>query len=185
MMTHAMSPDTQRDLELEALRTRVANQAASLAEIVTDGFRGFHLGAADYVVELMAPEGQSTGGGALARQHIRLVPRRRGHPVVVVGTVDAVSRVAEVRTFDHVSLLHQVRFGRDLQIHAEEYGNFLAKLNLVFSVARIRRTISFTPPDLIASVRGRASSGQSSLSIMATFVFVLLATAFLVYRAMR
>jgi hypothetical protein len=46
--------------ELEALRTRVANQAASLAETVTEGFDDFHMGAGDYVVELSVPEGPST-----------------------------------------------------------------------------------------------------------------------------
>ena len=68
--------------ELEALRTRVANQAASLAETVSQGFDEFHMGAADYVVDLSVPEGPSTGGGAQARQNIRLVPRRKGYAIV-------------------------------------------------------------------------------------------------------
>src|SRR5687768_6132441 len=78
--------ERERELELEALRTRVANQAASLAETVTEGFDGFHMGAGDYVVELMAPQGQSTNSGRAARQNIRLVPRRRGYAAVVAGT---------------------------------------------------------------------------------------------------
>jgi hypothetical protein len=57
--------------ELGALRTRVAKQAASLAETVVDGFADFHMGAGDYVVELSVPDGPSTGGGKQARQRDR------------------------------------------------------------------------------------------------------------------
>ena len=52
-----------REAELEALRTQVASQAASLAETVTEGFDGFSMGAGAYGVDLSVPEGPSTGGG--------------------------------------------------------------------------------------------------------------------------
>ena len=84
-----------REAELEALRTQVASQAASLAESVTDGFDGFSMGAGAYGVDLSVPEGPSTGGGVQARQHLRLVPRRRGFPIIVAGTVDPGTSTAE------------------------------------------------------------------------------------------
>ncbi len=170
------------ELELEALRTRVANQAASLAETVTDGFAGFHMGAGDYIVELMAPEGQSTRGGAQARQRIRLVPRRKGYSVVVVGTVDPVTSTAEVRTFEHVAILHEMRFGRPLEITAEEYANFLAKLDIVLSIARIRPTRVGPSPDLLLLQRRRSSISLSTVTLL---VVVLILAAFVVYRLMQ
>ena len=112
--------DSRRPPDLDALRTRVANQAVSLSETVTEGFEGFHLGAGDWVVELMAPEGNSTRGGVQARQAIRLVPRRAGFVAVVVGTVDPVRSFAEIRTYEHVAVVHELRFARPLEITLAE-----------------------------------------------------------------
>ena len=81
-----MDAERERERELDALRTQVANQAASLAETVTDGFDGFHMGAGDYCVDLTTPEGPSTGGGTQARQSIRLVPRRKGFATCLLYT---------------------------------------------------------------------------------------------------
>ena len=173
--------ERERELELEALRTRVANQAATLAETVTDGFDGFHMGAGDYIVELMAPEGQSTNSGAQARQNIRLVPRRKGYSVVVAGTVDPVTSTAEVRTFEHVAILHELRFNRPLEITAEEYVDFLAKLDVVLNLARIRGSRVGPPPDLLSRRRGR----RVPPAVIALFIFVVTLAAFVVYRVLR
>jgi hypothetical protein len=181
MMAAVDDQERARELELEALRTRVANQAASLAETVTDGFDGFHMGAGDYIVELLAPEGQSTNSGAQARQNIRLVPRRRGYSVVVAGTVDPVTSTAEVRTFEHVAILHELRFSRPLEITAEEYVDFLAKLDVVLNLARVRGT-RVGPPAHLLSRRRRS---RIPLGAIVLFVFVLTLAAFVVYRVLR
>lgn len=165
--------------ELEALRTQVANQAASLAETVTEGFEDFHMGAGDYVVELSVPEGPSTGGGAQARQHLRLVPRRRGYSVVIAGTVDPVTSTAEMRTFDHVAILHEIRFERPLEINAEEYDQFLRKADVIMNLARIRVTRVPPPPDLLAQRRARR---KISLPVLLLFLVVMLLAAVVVWR---
>lgn len=172
----------ERERELEALRTRVANQAASLAETVTEGFDGFHMGAGDYVVELMAPKEQSTNSGLQARQNIRLVPRRQGYAVVVAGTVDPVTSVAEVRTFEHAAVLHELRFGRPLEITSEEYADFLAKLDVVLNLARVRSVRVGPSTELLAR---RRSQSRISMGALVTFVVVLLLAALVVYRIMR
>ena len=174
--------DSERERELEALRTRVANEAASLADTVTDGFDGFHMGAGDYVVDLMAPEGPSTGGGAQARQSIRLVPRRKGYAVVVAGTVDPVTRSADVRTFDHVAVLHELRFGRPLEIDSDEYAAFLRKLDVVLNLARIRPRQVPPSPELLA---GRKARSRVSLAAIVVFVFVLALAAIVAFRVLR
>lgn len=170
--------------ELEALRTRVANQAASLAETVTEGFDDFHIGAGDHVVELAAPDGPSTGGGVQALQHLRLVPRRKGYAVVVAGSVNPVTRRAELRTFDHVSIIHEVRFGRPLEITVEEWEDFLRKAAVVMNLARVAVFRVEPPPELLARARQRGSR-RVSMPALLVFVVVMLLAAVVVYRVAR
>lgn len=165
--------------ELEALRTRVANQAASLAEAVTDGFDGFHMGAGDYVVELSVPDGPSTGGGAQARQSLRLVPRRKGYSIVVAGTVDPVLSTAEVRTFEHVAILHELRFRKPLEISGEEYESFLKKADIVLNLARIKGRHVGPSPTLLAQ---RGAKKRISIPIQLLFVAVMVLAGIVVYR---
>ncbi len=164
---------------LEDLRTRIANQAASLAEAVTDGFEDFHIGAGDYVVELSVPEGQSTGGGAQARQNLRLVPRRPGYTVVVAGVVDPVASTAELRTHEHVALVHELRYQRPLEITPAEYDAFLGKAQVVLNLARIRGALVPVPPDLLAQKRAKQ---KLSVPMLAVFLMVVLIAAFVVFR---
>jgi hypothetical protein len=164
---------------LEDLRTRIANQAASLAEAVTDGFEDFHIGAGDYVVDLSVPEGPSTGGGALARQNLRLAPRRQGYALVVAGIVDPVSNTAELRTFEHVALLHELRYRQPLEITPDEYQSFLGKAQVVLNLARIRAVLVPVPPDLLAQ---RTAKQKLSVPMLAVFLMVMLLAAFVVFR---
>jgi translation initiation factor IF-2 len=171
-------PVTDRS-ELEALRTRVANHAASLAEAVSEGFEDFHMGAGDYVVELSVPEGPSTGGGAQARQNIRLAPRRKGYPLVIVGTVDPVTSTADIRTFEHVALLHELRFRQPLEISGEEYASFLSKADVVLNLARVRARRVGPPPELVAQQR---ASRRLSIPMLVVFLLVTLLAAAVVFR---
>jgi hypothetical protein len=164
--------------EIDALRTQVANAAASLAESVTAGFEGFHMGAGDYIVELMAPEVQSTRGGAQGRQSIRLVPRRKGFSALVVGSVDPVTRSADVRTFQHVALLHEQRFKRPIEITLEEYAGFLGKLELVLKLAGVRHRYVGPPFELL----GVRPSARIPLPFAVMIVVAVALAALVVYR---
>lgn len=173
---------TERDRsELAELRTRVANAAATLAETVRDGFDDYHLGAGDYVVDLSVPDGPSTGGGRQARQHLRLVPRRKGYATVVTGVVDPVLSTCELRTFEHVAVLHEIRFQRPLEITGDEYADFIAKCDVVMNLARIKVTKVGPTPDLLARKRA-ASSKRISLPALLFFVVVMLLAAAVVYK---
>jgi hypothetical protein len=157
----------------------VANQAASLAETVTEGFEEFHMGAGDYVVELSVPEGPSTGGGAQARQSIRLVPRRKGYSIVVAGTVDPVLSTAELRTYEHVATLHEVRFRQPLEISGEEWDDFLAKADVVLNLARVKATRVGPSAELLAQKKAQK---RISLPMLLVFFVVMLLAAIVVYR---
>lgn len=165
--------------ELEALRTRVANQAASLAEAVTDGFEDFHLGAADYVVELSVPQGPSTGGGVQARQNLQLVPRRRGYPAILIGTVDPVRGTAELRTFEHVAILFELRYRKPLEITGDEYDELLRKADVVLNLARIKATHAPPSTELLAQQRAQR---RTNTPMFVVFVVVMLLAAFVMYR---
>lgn len=169
-----------REAELEALRTRVASQAASLAETVTDGFDGFAMGAGSYGVDLSTPDGPSTGGGVQARQHLRLVPRRKGYPIIVAGTVDPVTSTAEIRTFEHVAILHELRFERPVEITEDEYAEFLRKAAVVMNLARVRAREVGPSPELVAR---RASRKKLSLPVLIVFILVLVSAAVVVFLA--
>ena len=178
-----MGAETERDRQLASLRTQVANQAASLADTVNQGFEGFHMGAANYTVELQAPEGQSTKGGRDARQNVRLLPQRRGYNAVVAGTVDPVTSTAEVRTFEHVAILHEVRYGRPLEINHEEYADFLYKLDVILNLARVRPVRVPPPPDLLTAAA--KSTRKTPVWAYLLFAVVLVAAALVAYRVMR
>jgi hypothetical protein len=180
-------PPPPRKRDLDALRTRVANHAASLAETVTEGFDGYTLGVGAWGVELMAPQGVSTRNGVLARLTIRLVPRKPGYSAVVVGTVDPVRALGEVRTFEHVAIAHELRFGMPLPISAGEYTDFLAKLDVLFNLARVR-TVRVPPhPDRLAehiariTVRPPVVLG-SGMGGRLLFVVALALASFVVFR---
>lgn len=169
-----------REAELEALRTQVASQAASLAETVIEGFEGFSMGAGAYGVDLSVPEGPSTGGGVQARQHLRLVPRRGGFPIIVAGTVDPVTSTAEIRTFEHVAILHELRFDVPVEITANEYGDFLRKAAVVMNLARVRSREVGPSPQLLAQ---RDARKKLSLPVLMVFVLVLVSAAVVVFLA--
>ncbi|CAN5906780.1 hypothetical protein BH11MYX4_BH11MYX4_61030 [soil metagenome] len=157
----------------------MANQAASLAEAVTDGFEDFHMGAADYVVELSVPEGPSTGGGKQARQNLRLVPRRKGYAMIIAGTVDPVLSTAELRTFEHVAILHELRYQKPLEISGEEYDDFLRKADVVLNLARIKGRHVGPPEELVAQIKARK---RVSIPMLLIFVVVMLLAGIVVYR---
>src|ERR1700761_8918926 len=106
--------------EIEALRTRNARKFTSLADEVTECFVDYPLAGGAYVVELLAPEGLSTEGGKHALQHLRLRALKQGKAAIVAGSVNPVEKHAELRTFEHAFLVHQIRFGTTFEISKSE-----------------------------------------------------------------
>lgn len=172
--------------EVDVLRTRVAHAAALLAAAVTEGFEDFHMGAGDYVVELSTPEGPSTGGGAHALQHLRLVPRREGYSPVLAGLVNGVTCVAEVRTHEHVAMQYELRFDRPLEITHQEYAEFLKQCDGVFNLVRV--TIAPVPPtpELVAEMEAKRKATPGRLTTARLVLVALtLATMVAVYMLAR
>jgi hypothetical protein len=108
-------------------RTKVSNAAVALSDM-------FEVHCANLVLQgdvprrpiLSIPEGPSTEGGKLARQHITLEPDGIPAAVVTVGWVDLPSHRASLRTFPCLLEAHRARFGtRPFPLDGVGYEKFL------------------------------------------------------------
>ncbi len=165
--------------DVEALRTRLTQKFVSLADSVTEDFRDFAIGAGAYAVELTAPQGMSTGGGKQALQHLRLRPRRDGYPVLVAGTVNQVERRAELRDYDHIMIMNQVRFRTTVDIGLQEWEQFLRKAEVVLNGAGIQSMRTPPPRELLEQ---RRNMERVSKGALAALMVVLLLAAVVVWR---
>jgi hypothetical protein len=165
--------------DVEALRTRLTRKFTSLAESVTESFRDYAIGGGAWAVELTAPQGMSTGGGKQALQHLRLRPRKPGYSVLVAGTVNQMERRAELRDFDHLAIMHEVRFRHALAITNQEWEQFLRKAEVVLNAAGIQSMRTPPPRDLLEQ---RRSLQRVSRGAIVALVVVLLLASVVVWR---
>ncbi len=110
-------------------RTAFAMQALGLAETFNFVFQAERVkGPVTYRVELAAPDGMSTAGGKQATQHIKLVPEGGG-TTIVAGSANQAESWAELRSFEHLKLLHAQRFkGAEIPLNRVQYNELLEKL---------------------------------------------------------
>lgn len=163
----------------DALRTRLARKFVSLADTMNEAFNGFAIGAGAWGIELTVPAGMSTGGGKQALQHIRLVPRRDGYNVFVAATVNQVDRRADLRDFDHVAIMHEVRHRTALEISPQEWEQFLRKAEVVLNGAGIQSMRTPPPRELLEQ---RRSAQRVSKTAVIALVVVLVLAAVVVWR---
>jgi hypothetical protein len=178
----------EREAELEALRTRNARKFTGndrLADEVTECFEGFFIGGGDYVVELLAPEGLSTGGGKQALQHVRLRPRREGYADIVAGSVNLVEKHAELRTFEHALLVQQLRFKKPLEITPAEWEQLVRRLEDVLRLANLETQRVGPSPDLLRDVRAKKGDQRISPRALALFIVVVVLAAAVLVRVLQ
>jgi hypothetical protein len=157
-----------REASVEKLRTRLARKFTTLADEVTSSFDDLRIGAGSWTVELTAPDGMSTAGGKRVLQHLRLRPTRQGFAVLVGGVVNAVEKTAELRDFAHMQTMYRARFGRDLEIAAAEWEQFLRMAEVVLRRAGIQTSRVAAPKDLVTVSRERAPTAVASRRTLAT-----------------
>jgi hypothetical protein len=136
-------------------------------------------GSVNYTVQMAAPEGESTGGGLAAMQHIALVPEGGG-PSVVIGSANQATGRAELRTYAVVAEAYRNRFkGTAFPTVRWKYDDLLKKLRGVLDGQNLQVTVvdaprrvfldSGVPPVLHPSPRGqqcqRPRSGSTSQSM--------------------
>jgi hypothetical protein len=117
----------------EQQHTAFAGQAIGLADLFRYGFGKKRLdGAVSYTPELSSPDGESTGGGKQALQHVKLVPDSGA--TLVIGTANVVDKSCELRTFRHMDDVHRQRFkGRPFEADQAMYDQLIEELRAFFA----------------------------------------------------
>lgn len=156
----------------EQKRTEIAMAAVDFAGLFNSYFDPVNV--MGYKIQLTAPEGQSTGGGVQARQHITLVDEAGGK-TVVVGACNPADKTAELRTHDHVA----TRFGQHYQgtpfpIPAGEFDGLRQKFAQFFQSQGY--TVS-TAAQKAARAGDAAAKGGSSTGLIIALVVLLLGLA--------
>jgi hypothetical protein len=117
----------------EQQHTAFAGQAIGLADLFRYGFSKKRLeGEVNYTPELSAPEGDSTGGGKQALQHVKLVPDSGA--TLVIGTANVVDKSCELRTYRHMDDVHRQRFkGQPFKADPARYDQLIEDLRAFFA----------------------------------------------------
>jgi hypothetical protein len=136
----------------EVKHTMFAGMAFGLAELFKHSVGKMRLkGDVTYSVELSAPEGESTAGGKQALQHVKLVPDGGG-PTLVIGTANAVEKLAEMRTYKHVDELHRQRFkGAPFDVQMGEYETVVEAARKFFTDYKYTVTVVDAPARAVAA----------------------------------
>jgi hypothetical protein len=117
----------------EQQHTAFAGQAVGLADLFRYGFSKKRLeGPVNYTPELSSPDGDSTGGGKQALQHVKLVPDSGA--TLVIGTANIVDKSCELRTFRHMDDVHRQRFkGQPFKADPTKYDQLIEELRTFFA----------------------------------------------------
>lgn len=111
--------------------TQFSSHANTIADTVRSAFASTKIG--DCIVEVTAPQ-ESTEGGRRALQHVTLRSAGGdGGTLLVVGTLNAAEKRAEIRSFVEVAGVHEARFKRPVSFDRATYEGFVETLDGVLS----------------------------------------------------
>jgi hypothetical protein len=132
-----------------ALRTQFSIQASTLAESYRGTVGRLRVGPHDYAPDMTSPDGQSTGGGVQALQHLRLVPGLATMPTLLVGHANQRDHAAELRTWEHVDAICRERYKQPAPIDPAQYQQFLQSAEGFLAACGLRVTFAPTPEDMV------------------------------------
>src|SRR6185436_17825261 len=151
-------------------RTQFAMKAVSMADFFNAKIDDKRVSG--YRVKLAAPEGQSTGGGKQALQHVSLIPDAGG-ATITAGSANQVEKIAEIRTFDHLKQLHAQRFGKkSFPLDRVSYNELVKRMQVFFTEQKLTMVLI----DAAALPQEGSRAGMVALGLA-----VALATAGAVY----
>jgi hypothetical protein len=163
------------------VKGKILTQYASHANTIADTFRAAFMKTkvGDHSVEMTAPS-DSTKGGLLALQHVTLKPETG--MALVVGTVNAGEKRAELRSYAHVSKVNEERFKRPLPFDEPAYKAFLDKAEAVLGAFGIEARVTDAPRDVAPSFADAKEiaakpAARFSGTMLAVVAIVLLALA--------
>ena len=131
--------------------TMFASRAVALADVFkyTVGKNRLE-GSVNYTLQMAAPEGESTGGGVAAMQHIALVPEGGG-PSVVIGSANQATGRAELRTYAVVAEAYRRRLkGTAFPTVQWKYDDLLKKLREFLDGQNLQVTVVDAPHPAVA-----------------------------------
>ena len=119
---------------------KVLTQFSSHANTIADTFRAAFVKTrlGDCTVEMTAPE-ESTRGGLFGLQHLTL--RNPSGMAIVVGSVHAGEKKAELRSYALVASLHAERFKQPPPFGEIDYAAFLTKAAPIFGAFGLDATV--------------------------------------------
>jgi hypothetical protein len=156
--------------------TQYASHANTIADTVRAAFTKTKLG--DYSVAMTAPS-DSTKGGLLALQHLTLKPETG--MALVVGTVNAGEKRAELRSYAHVAKVNEERFKRPLPFDEPSYKTFLEKAESVLGAFGIETQVTDVPRDTAPSfadaneTAGKKAAVSSSHAVPLVVLLLMIA----------
>lgn len=163
------------------MKGKILTQYASHANTIADTFRAAFMKTkvGDHSVEMTAPT-DSTKGGLLALQHVTLKPETG--MALVVGTVNAGEKRAELRSYAHVSKVNEERFKRPLPFDEASYKAFLDKAEGVLGAFGIETKVTDAPRDVAPSFADSEEiaakpAARVSATMLVVVVIVLLVLA--------
>src|SRR5271170_6016755 len=141
-------------------RTQFAMQALTLADTFNVMLKQERVrGPVSYRVELSAPEGMSTAGGKQATPHVKLVPEGGG-TTVVAGSANKAENWAELRSFEHLQILHAQRYkGAEVPVNRVQYNELLGKLRSFFTDRGLQVRKAALPAGVSPVAPTRGASG--------------------------
>jgi hypothetical protein len=158
-------------MDRSALRTQFSIQASTLADSYGSTVGRLRVGPHDYAPDMTAPDGQSTGGGVQAMQHLRLVPTQANLPTLLVGHANQRDGAAELRTWEHVDAICRERFKQRAPIDPAQYQQFLQSAQGFLAACGLR--VSFAPtPDEMSTGRAQPDEPPASKRSLALVVAV-------------
>ena len=149
--------------------TQYSTHANMIADTVRAAFAKTKVGT--HTVEMTAPQ-DSTKGGLLALQHVILKPETG--MALVVGTVNAGDKRAELRSYAHVAKVNEERFKRPLPFDEPAYAVFLEKAESLLGAFGIETKVTDAPRDPAPSFADPQEAAPTRNSRSA-IVFALLA----------
>jgi hypothetical protein len=150
------------------LQTQVSVQANDLAESFRSTIGKLRVGPNGYVPDMTAPEGPSTGGGALAMQHLRLVPPQLTMPTIVVGHLNQRNGAAELRSYEHVDAICRERFKQGAPFAPVDYAQLLESMQGFLAACGLKVVLAGPPRELVQSAgESLAAPPQSSTRLLA------------------
>ncbi|MBS2011865.1 MAG: hypothetical protein JST00_03165 [Deltaproteobacteria bacterium] len=147
----------------------MSHDLTTLADEVNRSLEELRIGGGDYVVELFAPEGEAPPTLHL----LRLRPRRDGYAVIVAGSVNALEKWGELRTYEHATLTHEMRSDAPMGITPAEWEQLLRKAEAVLHLAGIETGRVGPSPNLLTEHRRKRGHRKISPGALALFLVIL------------